>query len=514
MELPSPDYSRIEISGIQAGYGHEAWISGGHRSLVVDGVSLSIHGGEILAIVAGNGRGKTTLLRAIVDGHSRWRGTVTNGGRALGYGEIAYVPQNPALTLSPWKTVFQELFIPLEIRGVNRSSALPRVESMLTKLGISLPLDRKVENLSGGQRVKLAIARGLMIADPKLVVLDEPFEGLDHRTRCGVIELLLRIAQSGIAVLLTSHRTEDLVAMNATILQVVDSPITTLQRSPPIRPSNAETLRPNDEAEFDGLQVARVERANRIAGIGRSFAVTLTGIVFGLIAWYLFATAIDDPAILPKPLSVWRAAFVIFESEERRQHIFWTIVRALGCWVLSIVLSVPIGLLIGSHPRAFRLLSPWLSLGRCLPVFALAGAVIGMFPKMPEVQRCFLIWLTLFLIALQIISFSASVAPRRRWDVARIMGASWWYRMRKVLFHESMQGIVSAIEVTLPTSIIVTFVVETTLLPQRGLGVYVTNHLTDRDLSVMYAYLIIPGAIAAIGVWAIRSGLASLRREL
>jgi ABC-type nitrate/sulfonate/bicarbonate transport system ATPase subunit/ABC-type nitrate/sulfonate/bicarbonate transport system permease component len=514
MELPEPDSSIIEITGIQAGYGHEVWFSGDHRSVVVDGVSLSIHGGEILAIVAANGLGKTTLLRAVVDRHSRWHGTVIKGGRALGYGEIAYVPQNPALTLSPWKTVLQELRIPLEIRGVSRAAALARIESTLAKLGISLPLDRKVEALSGGQRVKLAIARGLMIPDPELVVLDEPFEGLDHRTRCGVIELLLRVAQSGIAVLLTSHRTEDLVAMNATILQVVGSPITDLQRSESFQRSNAEPLRSNDEAEFDGLQVARLERPSQISGISRSLAVSIVGIFFGLITWHIFGAVVEDPAILPKPLNVWRAAIVIFESEERRQHIFWTVARALGCWVLAIVLSVPIGLVIGSNTRAFRLLSPWLSLGRCLPVFALAGAVIGMFPRMPELQRCFLIWLTLFLIALQMVSFAASIAPRRRWDVARIMGASWWYRMRKILFHESMQGIVSAIEVTLPTSIIVTFVVETTLLPQRGLGVYVTNHLTDRDLSVMYAYLIIPGAFAAIGVWAIRSGIASLRREL
>ncbi len=514
MILAQRNTSPVHIRDLRSGHSHAY----GRRGLVIDGVSFTIGPGEILAIVAGNGQGKSTLIRAIVDVSSRWGGSVERDGVAVGYGEIAYVPQHPSLSLSPWRTVLKELQIPLEIRDVGREESRRRAESVLATLGISLPLERRVESLSGGQQVKLAIARALMLPDAKLVVLDEPFEGLDERSRNGVMEVLRRVAQTGVGILLTSHRKDDLTALNASILRFVGAPIAKLQREEAARSHDAASADGNENGdergELDGMQKASIVLPKRFQQVIRSAVSSIASILVGLIAWQLAASALKEPSILPAPTSVIRAVVEIFQSTERCKHMSATVGRAIGCWLLAMVAAVPAGLVVGSSGALYRLLAPWLSLGRCLPVFALGGAVMGLFPGKPEVQRCFLIGLTLFLISFQIISFAAANATRRRWDFARIMGAGWWYRVRKVLFHESMGGIVSALEVTLPTSLIVTFVIEMTLLPQQGLGLYLFNHLTDRDLSVMYAYVFIPSLIIALGVWVIRASSTSLRRTL
>ncbi len=503
----------IEVRDVRAGYKNAAWLGAGQRVVVVDGLSFSLSRGEIAAIVAGNACGKSTVIRAVVDQRSRWSGEVLCDGRVVGYGQIAYVPQNPALSLSPWKTVLEELCLPLAVRGIRTRTASARVEKMLCQLGITLPLNRPVEQLSGGQRVKVAVARGLIVPDAKLIVLDEPFEGLDEDARHSLVEVLLKVSRSGLGILLTSHRNEDLAALGARILRPVGSPITSLRAETSV---DQVARHGTDRDQINPCDVSRrsTETPRRWQAALVSTAIGATGIVSGLLIWHLCARLIGNASILPPPGNVLGAAGAIFTSPERLGHVLATLGRAIGCWLGAMLVAVPLGVVVGSNSRVFRFLAPWLSLGRCVPVFALAGAVIGLFPQMPEFQRLFLIWLTLFLISLQIVSLSAAVATRRRWDFARIIGATWWYRLWRVLLWESVGGIVSSLEVTLPTAIIVTFVVETTLLPQNGLGTYVFNHLTDNDLSVMYAYLLIPGLVAAIGVWAIRIGSSTLRREL
>src|SRR4051794_32663627 len=113
--------SPIEITGICAGYSEFSWSLVPRRRVVIENVSLSLQASEIIGIVGGNGTGKTTLLRAVVDPQSRFDGEVLCSGKPLGRGTVGYVPQAAALSLSSWLRVKAEIALPLRIRGLSHT---------------------------------------------------------------------------------------------------------------------------------------------------------------------------------------------------------------------------------------------------------------------------------------------------------------------------------------------------------------------------------------------------------
>lgn len=504
---------QYEVTHLRAGYAEDRLFGSSRRRTVIEGLSFTIRGGEVLAIVGGNGSGKSTLLRAIVDPRARDGGDVRCEGRPINSSEIAYVPQSAVLTLSPWATVASEMTLPLRIRGVAPAVRKRLLLERIAELKLDLPLERRVERLSGGQRVRVAWGRALMVSTPQLVVLDEPFEGLDEATRRILFDLVIRIADSGAAVIATSHRAEDLVSLGAKVVELVGTPVRDLRVLAPAARAAAPAASSSSTTTLPELELrsnepdARVRRA-------RSMAMGLGGMLAGLLVWWAMALLVRNPGVLPGPLSVGVAMVDIAFSAEIG-HLVATVSRALVAWLVAAAFAIPLGIVLGAYTGAYRLLAPWLSLGRCIPVFALAGSAIGLLPGFPESQRMVLITLTLFLIGIQIVATAAAVAPRRRMDFARVLGATRAFQIWRVLARECAAGIASALEVTLPTSVIVTLVVETTLLPTSGgLGLYLFNHLTDRDLSRVFAYVLLAGLIAAGGVWVIRSWSGTLRREI
>src|SRR5205085_5914381 len=109
-----------------------------------------------------------------------------------------------------------------------------------------------------------------------------------------------------------------------------------------------------------------------------------------------------------------------------------TAFRAVGWWLGANAVAIAAGILIGYSSRVFGLVSVWLSLARCLPIFALVGVARGLFPGFEALQIGFLIWLTLFVVALQAVSVAAALAPRRRIETARIFGASSWFVLTRI----------------------------------------------------------------------------------
>jgi ABC-type nitrate/sulfonate/bicarbonate transport system permease component len=241
---------------------------------------------------------------------------------------------------------------------------------------------------------------------------------------------------------------------------------------------------------------------------------TIFGIVAGVGTWWLLSLLVGNPGLLPSPFGVGSAMIKMLTDAVLLTHTAATLARALLGWVLANIIAIPIGILVGYHRNLFRMISPWLSLSRCIPVFVLVGVAVGLFPGYSDVQREFLIWLTLFLTSLQAVSLASALAPRRRMELARIFGASRWYILRRILPFESISGIFTALEITLPLSIVVTFVVETFLIPQVGLGLYVFNHMTDVDLSLLFAHILWPAIVAALGLWCIRMLSQGYRYEL
>ncbi|HSJ54080.1 MAG TPA: ABC transporter ATP-binding protein [Anaerolineae bacterium] len=158
----------------------------------LENVSLEVRGGEFVAIVGPSGCGKSTLLRILGGLLAPTAGVVYLDGRPLSspQRQVAYVFQN--VNLLPWRTVLRNVLLPLEVAGTARAEALSRAESVLALVGLQGFADLYPRELSGGMAQRVAIARAL-VAQPELLLLDEPFGALDALSREQMNLELLRI---------------------------------------------------------------------------------------------------------------------------------------------------------------------------------------------------------------------------------------------------------------------------------------------------------------------------------
>ena len=148
-------------------------------------VDLSIDKGEFLTLIGPSGCGKSTLLKLIAnlieptDGRLQWwRGGFDQVGREGR--QLAFVFQDP--TLMPWARVGTNARLPLDLDGVSRAEAGPRVAAALKMVGLENFEKHYPRQLSGGMRMRVSIARAL-VTNPDLLLMDEPFGALDEFTR-------------------------------------------------------------------------------------------------------------------------------------------------------------------------------------------------------------------------------------------------------------------------------------------------------------------------------------------
>ncbi|AEW97039.1 ABC transporter related protein [Streptantibioticus cattleyicolor NRRL 8057 = DSM 46488] len=186
-------------------------------------VELEIHAGEVVALVGDNGAGKSTLVKTIAGVHPidegviEWEGrpvTINRPHDAQGLG-IATVYQD--LALCDNLDVVQNLFLGREIRRVGVLDEVEmekRSRELLDTLSIRIPSVRiPIASLSGGQRQTVAIARSLL-GEPKLVILDEPTAALGVEQTAQVLDLVERLRERGLAVILISHNMVDVMAVS------------------------------------------------------------------------------------------------------------------------------------------------------------------------------------------------------------------------------------------------------------------------------------------------------------
>ena len=183
----------------------------------VRGVSFELRAGRILGIVGESGCGKTSLSRALIRLLPAVAGDVVFRGRAIGSmntaelrqvrREAQYIFQDPLAALSPRRTIGQTLLEPLVLHGIGSAAERPaRIARCLETVGLDeVVLGRLPHQLSGGQRQRVALARAL-VADPSLIIADEPMSSLDVSVQARIIRLLLDVrAARGVAMILISH---------------------------------------------------------------------------------------------------------------------------------------------------------------------------------------------------------------------------------------------------------------------------------------------------------------------
>ena len=158
--------------------------------VALKGLELAIREGEFVSLLGPSGCGKSTVLRLVAGLGEVSSGTIE---WASVRHEIGFVFQDP--TLMPWATVFGNIYLPLRVRGISRAAARPRVEQAMEQVGLAGFGDAYPRELSGGMRMRVSIARAL-VAQPKILLMDEPFAALDEITRFKLNDDLLQLWQS------------------------------------------------------------------------------------------------------------------------------------------------------------------------------------------------------------------------------------------------------------------------------------------------------------------------------
>jgi peptide/nickel transport system ATP-binding protein len=208
----------IEARHLSVGFpgASSGWFGRKTHKLAVDGVSLAVQPGEVVAVVGGSGSGKTTLGRAMIGLLPASGGEVVYGGKALGSASSAerrafrldcqLVFQDPYSSLDPRQRIGDIVAEPLlHGKPLTASGRRDTVAQMLDEVGLTGLADRYPHALSGGQRQRVAIARAL-IRKPAFVVADEPVSALDMTIQKQVLELFKRLqAERGFACLFISH---------------------------------------------------------------------------------------------------------------------------------------------------------------------------------------------------------------------------------------------------------------------------------------------------------------------
>lgn len=185
-------------------------LDGIHRSfgdrLVLDDVGFSVERGKLTGFVGGNGAGKTTTMRIILGVLTPDSGTVTLDGSPLGDDRrraFGYMPEERGLY--PKMHVLEQITYLARLHGYERRVATEKARDLLEKLGLGERLTDPVDDLSLGNQQRAQIAAAL-VHEPEVLVLDEPFSGLDPMAVDLVLGVLQEYASRGVPVLFSSHQ--------------------------------------------------------------------------------------------------------------------------------------------------------------------------------------------------------------------------------------------------------------------------------------------------------------------
>lgn len=184
------------------------------KPAIFRGLRVLFESGLLHAIIGPSGCGKTTLIYLAAGLLAQSDGQVSVAGeiRARGRGKTAVILQDHGLF--PWKTAYENLILPLVIRGTDRQTVKKEAENMLLKTGLRGKENEYPHRLSGGEKQRLAVGRAL-IQDPDLLLLDEPFSSLDAMTREKMQDYLGETQQScPTTMLLVTHSIEEAVFLS------------------------------------------------------------------------------------------------------------------------------------------------------------------------------------------------------------------------------------------------------------------------------------------------------------
>jgi NitT/TauT family transport system ATP-binding protein len=193
--------------------------SAGSTTVALSGITFDIGRGEFVSLIGPSGCGKSTLLRVIGDLTNPSTGSVAVNGKPAGRArldrEYGMVFQSP--TLFDWRTVEDNVRLPLELFGYDKAAQAERTREMLELVALTDFAHHHPYQLSGGMQQRVAIARALAFS-PSLLLMDEPFGALDEMTRERMNSEVLSIwARTGITVVFVTHSIPEAVFLSSRV---------------------------------------------------------------------------------------------------------------------------------------------------------------------------------------------------------------------------------------------------------------------------------------------------------
>jgi putative spermidine/putrescine transport system ATP-binding protein len=243
--------------------------------VALDRLDLTLHPGELIALLGPSGCGKTTTLRLLAGLEDADAGHITVGGKDITRVSAAKRDMGmvfQAYSLFPHMTVRQNVAFGLRLRRIDAAKRDKRALEMLDLVGLSTQADRYPHQISGGQQQRVALARALAI-EPQVLLLDEPLSALDAKVRAQLRDEIRRIQlEVGITTLFVTHDQEEALAIADRVGVMREGHLE--QLAPPIevysRPATSFV------AEFVGL-------SNRLSGVVQSGHVSVRGCTLPLV---------------------------------------------------------------------------------------------------------------------------------------------------------------------------------------------------------------------------------------
>ena len=200
----------------------------------LDGLDLSIHANEYVALMGPSGSGKSTLMNILGCLDSPTSGSYTLNGQdvsrlqddqlaSIRNREIGFVFQT--FNLLPRYTALENVALPMVYAGIPKSERLARASEVLAQVGLADRMDHRPNELSGGQRQRVAVGRALVMK-PSIILADEPTGNLDSATSIEVMDLFGDIQKAGNTVILVTHE-EDIAAYAHRVVRLRDGQVET-----------------------------------------------------------------------------------------------------------------------------------------------------------------------------------------------------------------------------------------------------------------------------------------------
>lgn len=202
---------KLEVNNLKKSFGEKE---------VLHGISFSIESGRALGLLGRNGAGKTTTIRILMDVFKANEGTIMLDGKEFRPGDfqIGYLPEERGLY--PKKGVQEQIMYLAALRGLDVKTAKKQTARWLERLGVAEYAGKKLETLSKGNQQKVQLAQTL-VCNPDIIILDEPFSGLDPVNSQVLKEVIREQIQEGKLVIFSSHQMsyveefcEDIVLLN------------------------------------------------------------------------------------------------------------------------------------------------------------------------------------------------------------------------------------------------------------------------------------------------------------